>query len=70
MDFQNTLMLTKRKMWGGRDGLGVWNWHKHSIVYGIDGQWGPASTENSIQYSVITYMGKESEKNGYVYMYN
>ena len=28
------------------------------------------STGNSTQYSVITYMGKESEKNGYVYMYN
>ena len=28
------------------------------------------STENSVQYSVIIYLGKESEKNGYVYMCN
>ena len=28
------------------------------------------STGNSIQYSVMTYMGKESKKNGYMYMYN
>ena len=31
------------------------------------------STRNSTQYSIITYMGKESEKkrkNGHVYMYN
>ena len=27
-------------------------------------------TRNSSQYSIITYMGKESEKSGYVYMYN
>ena len=28
------------------------------------------STGKSTQYSVTTYMGKESEKNGYMYMYN
>ena len=27
------------------------------------------STGNSTQYSVITYMGKESEKNKYIYEY-
>ena len=25
--------------------------------------------ENSTQYSIITYMGKASEKNGYIYIY-
>ena len=28
------------------------------------------STGNSILYSVITYMGKDLKKNGYMYMYN
>ena len=28
------------------------------------------STGNSTQYSIITNMRKESEKNGYMYMYN
>ena len=26
----------------GRDKLGVWDWHMHVIVYGMDGQQGPA----------------------------
>ena len=26
----------------GRDGLKVWNWHMHTVVYRMDGQWGPA----------------------------
>ena len=44
----------------------------HTVVYGITGQQGPAiySTGNSIQYSVMIYMGKESEREWYVYMYN
>ena len=28
------------------------------------------STKNSVQYSVITYMRKESKKNEYMHMYN
>ena len=27
---------------GGRDGLGVWDWHMHTEVYRMIGQWGPA----------------------------
>ena len=57
-------MVTKGdRVWGG-DGLEVWDWHVHTTVYGMDGRWGPAvcSTGNSTQYSVMTYMGKESEK--------
>ena len=23
-------------------GLGVWDWHMHTIIYGMDGQQGPA----------------------------
>ena len=26
----------------GRDGLGVWDWHIHTVVYGMIGQWGTA----------------------------
>ena len=40
-DFENKLMVNKGKVWG-RDGLVVRNWHMHAIVYGMDGQWGPA----------------------------
>ena len=25
----------------GRDGLGVWDWHMHTEVYEMIGQWGP-----------------------------
>ena len=35
----------------------------HTLLYRMDSQWGPPySTGNSTQYSVIIYMGKESEK--------
>ena len=27
---------------GVRDGLEFWDWHMHTAVYGVDGQWGPA----------------------------
>ena len=27
---------------GRRDGLEVWDWHMHTVVYGMTGQWGPA----------------------------
>jgi len=33
----------------------------HTTVYGMDGPM-HSSTDNSTQYSVITYMGKEYEK--------
>ena len=26
----------------GRDALGVWDWHMHTEVYGVIGQWGPS----------------------------
>ena len=37
----------------GRDGLGVWGWHMHTIVYGMDGQWESAVWHREL-YS-ITY---------------
>ena len=30
------------RWWVGRDGLGVWDWHMHTEVYGMTGQQGPA----------------------------
>ena len=39
---------SKTKVWlpkgtgGERDGLGVWDLHMHTIVYGMGDQWGPA----------------------------
>ena len=42
--------------------LGVWI---YTTIHKIGNQQGPVySTGNSTQYSVITYMGKESGKNG------
>ena len=40
--FENKLMVTKENRWDGRrDGLGVWNWHIHTVVDGMTGQCGP-----------------------------
>ena len=63
-DFEK-LILTKGDRWGvgRRDGLGVWDWHMHTDIYGMIGQWGLLySTGNSTQYSVLIYVGKESER--------
>ena len=46
-----------------RTGIEFWGWRVPSEVYGMIGQQGPVySTENSTQYSVISILGKESEK--------
>ena len=37
--FENKLMLPK---WNGGSRLRVWDWHLHTEIYGIIGQWGPA----------------------------
>lgn len=45
-----------------RGGLVVWDWHIHTLVYGMTSQWGPAvCTESAAQYSVTIYVGKEYE---------
>ena len=49
-----------KKSGGGKDGWGICEWHMDTLVYGITDLL--YSTENSIQYSVIIYMGKKSEK--------
>jgi len=53
----------KRGKGQGRDKLGVWDWHTHTTIYKLDNQQRPTySTENSTQYYIITYIGKETEK--------
>ena len=46
---KQTHSLKKKNLWlpkgtgrGARDGLGFWDWHMHTGVYGMTGQWGPA----------------------------
>ena len=46
-----------------RDDLGVWDWHMHSVLYRMTGQWGTAVQHREL-YPIfgIIYTGKESEK--------
>ena len=37
-----TILLLPKETAQGRDGLGVWDWHSHTVAYGLVGQWGPA----------------------------
>ena len=62
-------MVTKGDSGGGGDKLGVWDQHIHTTIYKIDKPQGPIldSTRNHPQYLIITYNGKESEKE-YIYM--
>ena len=48
----------------GRDKLGDCNWHIYTLLYikSITHKDLLCSTENSPQYSVMTFMGKESKK--------
>ena len=61
---KNHLWFPKGTGGGGRDRLGVWDWHMHTVVYAITGHILDLrySIGNSTQYSVIICMGKESEK--------
>ena len=45
----------------GRDKLGVWDKHRHTTIYKIGKQQRP-TVQHSTQDLVITYNGKESEK--------
>ena len=62
-DFKSKLMVTKGDRWrGGMDwGFGI---GMHILLYmeWIVNEDLPYSSGNSTQYSVITYVGKESEK--------
>ena len=58
------LRLPKGTGEGVREGLRVWDWHMYTEVYGMTGQQGSAVLQGkySTQYSMIIYLGKESEK--------
>ena len=52
------------------DSLGVWDLHVHTARFKVDHQKGPTyKTGNYVQYSVITYIGKEYEKGTYIHIY-
>ena len=62
-DFETKLTVNKGEMQGGMDKLGGCNWHIHTTTYKIVGNKDLLySTGKFTQYCVITYMGKESEK--------
>ena len=69
---------TLRDLWlptgadGGRDGLGVWDWHRYTEVYGkiLANRHLLYSRGNSAPYYMIIYVGKNLKENGCVYMYN
>ena len=56
-------MVNEGEVYVGGGITWVWDEHIHTTICMIDNQQGPLySTGNSTQYSVITYMRKESEK--------
>ena len=58
-------MVTKQDscQGGGVNGLGIWDWHRHTEVYGMTGQQGPTAWHRELyQYSLIIYVGKEFER--------
>ena len=63
---KNKCMVTKGKR-GGRDKLG--DQQIQTTIYKIDNKVLVYNTGNYIQYLVINYNGKESEKNIYIYIY-
>ena len=53
-------------MWG-KDKLGLWDYYNiYTLLYISRQQRATVEYRETIQYSVVTYMGKESEKNGSV----
>ena len=67
-DIENKLLVTKGEREGGRGKLGVWDYHVHTTIYKINNKDLLYSTGSYIQYLIITYNGKESEKE-YIYSY-
>ena len=60
---QRTNLRLPKGRGGGRDGLGIWDWHMHTTVYGMDGQQEPAVQHREL-YSIFcnNLYRKESEK--------
>ena len=59
---KQTYDYQRGQVWGAEWAGGLGLAHTHTAVDGITDQRGQDSTGNFIQYSVMIYMGKESEK--------
>ena len=69
VDFSWRMWEKEEDRGGRRDKLGAWDWRKDTTLYKVDNGQGPTVyTWKSTQYSVMTYMGKESEKE-WIYVY-
>ena len=64
--WKQTMVTKEDSGVGGKDGLGVWDWQMHTLVYGLVGQWRPAVEHREI-YSIFC---DNLHGNGYVNMYN
>ena len=53
-----------------REKIRVWDLHRLITIYKITNKDLSYITGNITQYSVLSYMGKDSKKSGYMYMYN
>jgi len=54
---------------GGRDGLGVWDWHMHTEVYEMIGHQGPAVQYRELYPIFCDHLcGKRIQKRMYMYM--
>ena len=56
--------------WGGVDKLGDEDQYTLLCIKQITNKGLLCSTGSSTQYSIMTYMGKESKKHEYMYIYN
>ena len=67
MDSQRTdLWLLSKGAWDrkGREGMGIWNQQRQTVIYRMGGQQGPiVQHRNCIQYPVVNHNGKDCEKN-------
>ena len=43
----------QKGMMGRRDGLGVWDWHVHTELHGMTGQWGTCCTSQGTLPSIL-----------------
>ena len=53
-----------------REKIRDWDLHRLITIYKITNKDLSYITGNITQYSVLAYMGKDSKKSGYMYMYN
>ena len=59
----------RRGAWG-KDGLGVWDWHRHTEVCGMTGQWGPALVHRELYPVSCDHLWEENlREHGHMCMY-